>query len=158
MPIADNVKRGRDVIIHHPELVNLYGCEIGDDTRVAAFVEIGKGVKVGRGCRIQSGAYIPKGVTIEDNVFIGPHVCFTNCRKPQLPSEGFEVVPTLVKEGATIGAGATILCGVTIGRNAVVGMGAVVISDVEDGWLVVGNPAGGYTSREGQLLPSGPLR
>ncbi len=143
MPIADNVKLGRDVIIHHPELVNLYGCEIGDDTKIAAFVEIGEGVKIGKGCLIEAFSYIPKGVTIEDNVFIGPHACFTNCRKPKLPNNGFEVVPTLVKEGAMIGAGATILCGVTIGRNAVVGMGAVVIEDVEDGWLAVGNPAGG---------------
>lgn len=144
MPIR-NVKLGRNVWILQPDLVNLYGCEIGDNTKIAAFVEIGEKVKIGAGCRIQAFSYIPKGVTIEDNVFIGPHVCFTNCRKPQLPNDGFEVISTLVKEGAMIGANSSILCGITIGKRAVVGMGAVVISDVENGWTVVGNPAGGIS-------------
>lgn len=142
MPIV-NCKIGNNVSIPQPDLVNLYNCKIGDDTKIAAFVEIGTEVKIGKGCRIQAFAYIPKGVTIGDNVFIGPHVCFTNNRKPQLPNHGFEVVPTEVEDGAMIGANATIRCGVTIGRNAVVGMGAVVISDVWPGWTFIGNPARG---------------
>jgi len=141
MPIRDDVKLGKDVYIPHPDLVNLYGCEIGNNCKIAAFVEIGEGVKIGKGCRVQAFTYIPKGVTIEDNVFIGPHVCFTNNRKPMLPNNGFKVIPTLVKEGTMIGAGAMILCGVTIGKGAVVGMGSVVLKDVGDEQLVIGNPA-----------------
>jgi len=140
VPIRDDVKLGKNVCIPHPNLVNLYGCDIGDNCRIGAHVTIGE-AKVGKGCKILDGAYIPKGVTIEDNVFISSGVKFTNNPKPQLPNTGFEVVPTLVKEGAMIGVNACILCGVTIGRRAIVGMGAVVLKDVRDRDTVIGNPA-----------------
>jgi len=151
MPIADNVVLGENVVIHHPELVNLYGCEIGERTKIADFVEIGAGVTIGRNCKIETFAFIPAGVTIEDNVFVGPHVCFTNDRYP--PSG--VVTETLVKRGASIGAGSVILCGVRIGENAKVGAGAVVLRDVEDGELVVGSPAGGVVGARwgGYALP-----
>jgi len=146
MPIDRIIAAGEKIQIRQPSLVNLYGCEIGSNTKIAAFVEIGEGVVIGKNCKIEAFSYIPKGVVIEDDVFIGPHVCFTNNRKPQLPNDGFEVVPTLVKKGAMIGANSSILCGVTIGENAVIGMGSVVITDVFDGYTWVGNPAGGVPS------------
>src|SRR2546425_7093881 len=120
--IADDVQLGRDVTIHHPELVNLYGCTIGDNCKIASFVEIQRGVVLGRNVKIEAFAFIPTGVTIEDGAFIGPHVCFTNDRYPRavgadgelLGAGHWEVVPTVVKRGAAIGANATIVCGVTI--------------------------------------------
>jgi UDP-2-acetamido-3-amino-2,3-dideoxy-glucuronate N-acetyltransferase len=146
--ITDDVKMGKNVKIYHPELVNLYGCEIGDNTRVGSFVEVGKNVKIGKNCKIEAFAFIPDGVTIEDNVFVGPHACFTNDKIPRAaspsgPLNGVEwtLEKTLVKEGASIGANATIVCGVTIGRNALVGAGSTVTKDVADGTTVVGNPA-----------------
>jgi acetyltransferase-like isoleucine patch superfamily enzyme len=139
---------GANARIYHPELVNLYGCSIGDNTRIAAFVEIGKNVLVGKNCKIQAFAFIPEGVVIEDNVFIGPHACFTNDRIPRAASsEGIRhesdwtLERTLVKDGASIGANATILCGIVIGRNALVGAGSVVTKNVPDGATVAGNPA-----------------
>ena len=108
--------------------------------KIASFVEIQKGVKIGDNCKIEPFTFIPTGVTIEDNVFIGPHVCFTNDKKPKALGE-WEVVPTLVKKGASIGAGAVIICGVDIGENAFIGAGSVVIEDVKPNMLVVGNPA-----------------
>lgn len=135
--IKDDVKLGIGVRIWHPSLVNIYGCEIGDETRIGAFVEICKGVKIGSRCLIESFVYIPGGVTLEDNVFIGPHSCFTN---DLFPPSG-KRWQTLVKKGASIGANATIICGVTIGKNARIGAGAVVTRDVPDGTVVVGNPA-----------------
>ena len=145
--IAPDVKLGRDVIIYN--FVNLYGCEIGDGTRIGTFVEIQKNARVGRRCKISSHTFICEAVTIEDEVFIGHGVTFINDRVPRATSPQGELqteadwtpVPTLVMRGASIGSGATILCGVTIGELAVIGAGAVVTKDVAAGATVVGNPA-----------------
>jgi UDP-2-acetamido-3-amino-2,3-dideoxy-glucuronate N-acetyltransferase len=147
--IAANVKLGRDVLIYHPQLVNLYGCEIGDGSKIGAFVEIRRTAKIGRNVKIQAFAFIPEGITLEDGVFIGPHVCFTNDKLPRAtkadgsPMLGgdWEIIPTLVKQGASIGANATILCGLTIGEHALIGAGAVVTRDVPPYALVTGVPA-----------------
>ena len=148
MPIAASVRLGRDVVIHHPELVNLYGCEIGDSTRVGAFVEIQKNATVGRLCKISSHTFVCEGVTIEDEVFVGHGVMFINDRHPRATADGalqteadWQVVPTRVRKGASIGSGAVIMCGVTIGERALVGAGAVVTRDVPDGAVVAGVPA-----------------
>jgi UDP-2-acetamido-3-amino-2,3-dideoxy-glucuronate N-acetyltransferase len=147
--IASDVRLGKGVIIYHPDLVNLYGCEIGDGCKIGAFVEIRKQVQIGRNVKIQAFAFIPEGVTIEDGVFIGPHACFTNDKYPRAvnpdgslmePSD-WEVVPSLVKQGASIGANATILGGITIGEYAMVGAGAVVTHDVPGYAVVLGVPA-----------------
>ncbi|MCJ7607659.1 MAG: N-acetyltransferase [Thermoplasmata archaeon] len=122
------------------DFVNLYGCRIGRDCKIAAYVEIQRGVVIGDRCKVEAFAFIPSGVTIEDEVFVGPHVCFTNDEVPRAVGE-WSVVPTLVKKGASIGANATVLCGVTIGENALVGAGAVVTKDVPPETVVVGNPA-----------------
>ena len=148
--IKNDVILGRDVQVFQPELVNLYGCTIGDETRIGAFVEIRRGVTVGKRCKIQAFAFIPEGVTLEDGVFVGPHVCFTNDLMPQaINADGslkdasdWKVSPTLVKQGAALGANATILCGLTIGKFALIGAGAVVTRDVGDYAIVAGNPAG----------------
>lgn len=147
--ITADVRLGQNVVIPHPELVNLYGCVIGDDCKIASFVEIQRGAVLGRNIKVEAFVFIPTGVTIEDGAFIGPHVCFTNDRYPQALGEAgellgagqWEVVPTLVKRGASIGANATIVCGVTIGERALVGAGSTVIRDVPADVLVVGNPA-----------------
>ena len=148
MPIAPSVRLGRDVVIHHPGLVNLYGCEIGDGTRVGAFVEIQKNATVGRLCKISSHTFVCEGVTIEDEVFVGHGVMFINDRHPRATAGGalqteadWQVVPTRVRKGASIGSGAVIMCGVTIGERALVGAGAVVTHDVPDGAVVAGVPA-----------------
>ncbi len=145
--IASDVKLGRDVVIHN--FVNLYGCEIGDETRIGSFVEIQKRARVGSRCKISSHSFICEGVSIEDEVFIGHGVVFINDKYPHATtSEGrlqtdddWKAVPTVVKRGASIGSGVTILCGVTIGENAIIGAGAVVTKDVEAGTIVAGNPA-----------------
>jgi acetyltransferase-like isoleucine patch superfamily enzyme len=145
--IAPDVKLGRDVIIHN--FVNLYGCEVGDGTKIGSFVEIQKGAQVGRHCKISSHSFICEAVTIEDEVFIGHGVIFINDKVPRATtSEGqlqtdddWTPLPTLVKRGASIGSGATILCGITIGERAIVGAGALVSRDVAPGTTVVGNPA-----------------
>ena len=129
---------GEDTIVR--DFVNLYGCKIGKGCRIAAYVEIQRGVKIGDRCKIEAYAFIPTGVTIEDEVFVGPHACFTNDRIPKAVGE-WEVTPTLVKNGASIGANATIICGVTIGENALVGAGAVVTRDVPANAVVIGAPA-----------------
>lgn len=147
LSLLKDVKLGKDVIVHN--FVNLYGCEIGDNTKIACFVEIQKGVKIGKNCKIEPFVFIPTGVIIEDNVLIGAHVCFTNDKKPRATTpEGklkterdWTVSKITVKKGASIGAGAIILPGVTISENAVVGAGAVVTKDVPAGKIVVGNPA-----------------
>ncbi len=147
--IAPDVQLGANVVIHHADQVNLYGCTIGRDCKVASFVEIQRGVTIGDRVKIEAFAFIPTGVTIEDDVFVGPHACFTNDRFPRATGEGgvllqsgeWEVVPTVVRRGASIGANATIVCGVTIGEGALVGAGSVVTRDVPPGTVVRGNPA-----------------
>ncbi len=126
---------------HRPELSNISSFELGDGCTVHSHVWIGDEVTIGKNCKIQAFAFIPNGVTIEDDVFIGPHVCFTNDKHP--PSD--EITPTVVKRGAVIGAGTTVVCGVTIGENAIVGAGSVVTRDIEPNWTVYGNPARNIT-------------
>src|SRR6187431_1093419 len=138
MPIAPDVALGQNVVIFHPNLVNLYGCTIGDECKIATFVEIQRGVVLGRRVKVEAFAFIPSGVTVEDGAFIGPHVCFTNDLYPAAVDEHGEllsaadwtITPTVVQRGACIGANATIVCGVTIGEGALVGAGAVVTKDV----------------------------
>jgi UDP-2-acetamido-3-amino-2,3-dideoxy-glucuronate N-acetyltransferase len=145
--IAPDVKLGRDVAIF--EFVNLYGCEIGDETRIGAFVEIQRGVKVGRRVKISSHTFICEGVEIEDHVFVGHGVVFINDPYPRATrldgqlqtSADWRVVPTIVRRGASIGSGSTILCGLEIGEGAIVGAGSVVTRDVPSGTIVAGNPA-----------------
>lgn len=145
--IADDVKLGKGVKIY--DFVNLYGCEIGDNTKIGAFVEIQKNVKVGKNCKISSHTFICEGVTIEDNVFIGHHVVFINDKYPRATTEtgalqteaDWQVQRTLVKRGASIGSGSVILCNVTIGEEAIVGAGSVVTKDVPPRTVVAGNPA-----------------
>jgi len=145
--IAPDVKLGRDVCLHG--FVNLYGCEIGDETRIGCFVEIQKGVRVGARCKISSHSFLCEGVAIEDEVFIGHGVMFTNDRHPRAvtpdgrPQEeaDWDCLPTLVKRGASIGSGSTLLGGIIIGENAMVGAGSVVTRDVCAGSTVAGNPA-----------------
>jgi acetyltransferase-like isoleucine patch superfamily enzyme len=148
MPISVDVKLGERVKIAHPGLVNLYGCSIGDDTRIGTFVEIQKNAIVGARCKVSSHTFVCEGVTIEDEVFVGHGVMFTNDRYPRATVGGrpqgaddWAVVPTLVRRGASIGSGAVILCGLTIGEGALVGAGAVVTRDVPDHGLVCGAPA-----------------
>jgi UDP-2-acetamido-3-amino-2,3-dideoxy-glucuronate N-acetyltransferase len=148
MPIAASVRLGRDVVIHHPDLVNLYGCEIGDGTKIGSFVEIQKNASIGRLCKISSHTFICEGVSIEDEVFVGHGVMFINDRHPRATAAGglqteadWEVIPTWIRKGASIGSGAVIMCGVTIGARALVGAGAVVTHDVPDDAVVAGVPA-----------------
>ena len=147
--IKDDVKLGPGVQIFHPDLVNLYGCEIGAETKIGSFVEIRKTAKIGARCKIQAFAFIPEGVTIGDGVFIGPHVCFTNDLFPRAVNldgslqsgEDWEILTTRVGRGASVGANATVLCGIEIGEFALIGAGAVVLKDVPAYAVVVGNPA-----------------
>jgi acetyltransferase-like isoleucine patch superfamily enzyme len=149
MPIAADVSLGKDVSIVQPELVNLYGCSIADETKIGAFVEIQKNAAIGARCKISSHSFICEGVTIEDEVFIGHGVMFTNDLFPQavtasgkLQTEAdWAVITTRVKRAASIGSNATIIAGVTIGESALVGAGAVVTSDVPDYAIVAGVPA-----------------
>lgn len=148
MPVASNVTLGQDVVILYPDLVNLYGCEIGDGTRVGPFVEIQRGAFIGRLCKIQSHSFICEAVTIEDEVFIGHGVMFVNDKYPRAAKEGrlqtdadWRPLPIVVERGATIGSGAVILGGVRVGAKALVGAGAVVTRDVPPGAVVVGVPS-----------------
>jgi acetyltransferase-like isoleucine patch superfamily enzyme len=145
--VASDVRLGRGVRISG--FTNLYGCELGDEVKVGAFVEIQKGAKVGNRCKISSHSFICEGVVLEDEVFVGHNVTFINDRYPRatnadgtLQTEAnWECVPTRVKRGASIGSGATLLCGITVGERAVVGAGSVVTKDVPPGAVVAGNPA-----------------
>jgi UDP-2-acetamido-3-amino-2,3-dideoxy-glucuronate N-acetyltransferase len=122
------------------DFVNLFGCTIGDECRIGAFVEIGRGVVIGDKCKVEPYAFIPSGVTIGDEVFIGPHTVFTNDTFPRAAGD-WSVTSTVVEKGASIGAGSVIVCGITIGAKAMVGAGSVVTKDVPSGAVVVGNPA-----------------
>lgn len=145
--IAPNVKLGVNVRIY--SFTNLYGCEIGDDTKIGTFVEIQKGVRIGRRCKISSHTFICEGVIIEDEVFVGHNVTFINDLYPRATNaEGalqteadWECIPTRVKRGASIGSGATLLAGITVGEHALVGAGSVVTRDVPPWTVVAGNPA-----------------
>jgi acetyltransferase-like isoleucine patch superfamily enzyme len=145
--IAPDVKLGKDVRL--AKFINLYGCEIGDETKIGAFVEIQKNASVGCRCKISSHTFICEGVTIEDNVFVGHGVVFINDMYPRSTTENgqlqtendWAVEKTLVKKGASIGSGATILSKVTIGENAIIGAGSVVTKDVPPNTIVAGNPA-----------------
>jgi acetyltransferase-like isoleucine patch superfamily enzyme len=145
--IADTVKLGKDVRL--AQFINLYGCTIGDGTRIGAFVEIQKNAFIGSNCKISSHTFICEGVTVEDGVFIGHGVMFINDKHPRataadgsLQTESdWQCVPTRVKRNASIGSNATILCGITIGENAIIGAGSVVTKDVPPNTIVAGNPA-----------------
>ena len=149
MAISDDVKLGSEVQICHPDLVNLYGCEIGDQTKIGTFVEIQKGARIGARCKISSHSFICEGVIIEDGVFVGHGVVFTNDRHPRAVNpdgslqtdDDWTALETRAKSGASIGSGASILPGLTIGRNTIIGAGAVVTRDVPDHATVAGNPA-----------------
>ena len=148
MPLK-NAQLGAATVVSHPDLVNIYGCSIGDETKIGPFVEIQKNSRVGARCKISSHTFICEGVTIEDEVFIGHGVMFTNDLFPRActPAGGlnteadWSVVPTLICRGASIGSNATIICGITVGRSALVGAGAVVTRDVPEYAIVTGIPA-----------------
>jgi acetyltransferase-like isoleucine patch superfamily enzyme len=145
--IAPDVKLGKGVKLS--KFINLYGCEVGDDSKIGAFVEIQKNAKVGKNCKISSHSFVCEGVVIEDNVFIGHGVTFINDPYPRATTEDgalqteadWKVESTIIKKGASIGSGATILCNVTIGEHAIVGAGSVVTKDVPAHAIVAGNPA-----------------
>lgn len=146
--IGADVVLAEGVRIPHRDLVNLYGCSIGSDSMIGAFVEIQKNASIGRRCKVSTHSFVCEGVTIEDDVFVGHGVMFINDRYPRSSLDGrpqadgdWELVPTLVKRGASIGSGAVIMCGVTIGEQAMVGAGAVVTRDVPNGATVAGVPA-----------------
>ncbi len=147
--IADDVMLGEGVVITHPDLVNLYGCEVGANSRIGPFVEVQRGVVIGPSCKISSHSFVCTGVRIGAGVFIGHGVMFVNDLRPKaaddagrlLGGDDWEMVETVVDDGASIGSGSTILGGIRIGRNALVGAGAVVTRDVPDDTTVVGNPA-----------------
>ena len=148
MPIAPSVVMGKDVRVFQPDLVNLYGCTIGDETKIGAFVEIQKNAFIGARCKVSSHTFICEGVTIEDEVFVGHGVMFINDLYPRATAAGalqteadWVVVPTRIKRGASIGSGAVILAGVTVGEGAMVGAGAVVTKDVPDHTVAKGVPA-----------------
>jgi acetyltransferase-like isoleucine patch superfamily enzyme len=159
MPISSDVKLGENVIIHHPQLVNLYGCTIDAQTKIGAFVEIQKNARIGARCKISSHTFICEGVTIEDEVFVGHGVMFINDLYPRATTlsgnlqgeSDWQVTETRVCFGASIGSGAVIICGITIGRFAMIGAGAVVTQNVPDNGIVTGVPARlvGNTTRKG---------
>lgn len=149
MPVAKEVKIGKNTKIYHPQTSNIYGCEIGGECIIGSHVVIQNGVKIGNRVKVNSFAFIPKGVIVEDEVFIGPHSCFTNDLFPRATnpdgtiktSEDWKLGYTKVCRKASIGAGAVILSGITIGKGAMVGAGSVVTKDVPPWTIVVGNPA-----------------
>ena len=145
--IAPDVKLGEGVKIY--DFVNLYGCEIGDNSKIGTFVEVQKGAKIGKNCKISTHTFICEGVTIEDDVFISHNVTFINDPYPRATNEEGQLqtekdwvcIPTLVKKGASIGSSVTLLCGVTVGERAIIGAGSVVTKDVPPDTIVAGNPA-----------------
>lgn len=145
--MSDDVRLGANVKLS--KFINLYGCSIGDNTKIGAFVEVQKNASIGKNCKIQSHTFICEGVAIEDNVFVGHGVTFINDKYPRATNQDgglqseqdWKVVPTRVKKGASIGSGATIMCNVTIGENAIVGAGSLVLKDVAPDTVVAGNPA-----------------
>jgi acetyltransferase-like isoleucine patch superfamily enzyme len=145
--IAPNVILGKDVVLN--DFINLYGCTIGDGTRIGPFVEVQKNAIIGKCCKIQSHTFICEGVTIEDEVFVSHGVMFINDKLPRATNdsgelqteEDWSVIPTLVKRGASIGSNVTVMCGITVGSRSIVGAGSVVINDVPDNVIVAGNPA-----------------
>ncbi|MEC4749601.1 acyltransferase [Methylomicrobium sp. Wu6] len=147
--IKENVVLGKDVVIFHPDLVNLYGCQIGQGSKIGTFVEIQKGASIGANCKISSHTFICEGVDIEDGVFVGHGVMFINDTYPRAVDEegklqteaDWQLIRTRIKTQASIGSNATILCGITIGESALIGAGAVVTKDVPDYAIVAGNPA-----------------
>jgi acetyltransferase-like isoleucine patch superfamily enzyme len=162
--IADDVRLGKDVRLS--KFINLYGCEVGDETKIGAFVEIQKNARVGRRCKISSHTFICEGVTIEDNVFIGHGVAFVNDAYPRATTpEGelqiesdWSVEPTRVKKGASIGSGATVLSNVIVGENAIVGAGSVVTKNVPADSIVAGNPARFLRSIKSEKIAGGTLK
>jgi len=149
MPIASDVIVGTNVRILHPDLVNLYGCRVGDGTRIGPFIEIQRGASIGKNCKLSSHTFVCSGVTLEDAVFVGHGVMFINDRYPRAVNEDgslqtdtdWQCIETRIKTTASIGSGATILCGITVGVGALVGAGAVVTKDVPDYAIVAGVPA-----------------
>jgi acetyltransferase-like isoleucine patch superfamily enzyme len=145
--IAPNVILGKDVVLN--DFINLYGCTIGDGTRIGPFVEVQKNAIIGKCCKIQSHTFICEGVTIEDEVFVSHGVMFINDKLPRATNdsgelqteEDWSVITTLVKRGASIGSNVTVMCGITVGSRSIVGAGSVVINDVPDNVIVAGNPA-----------------
>ena len=135
----ENAEIGENTIIR--DYCNIYGCKIGDYCKIAAYVEIQKDVIIGNRCAIEAFVFIPSGVTIGDEVFLGPHVCFTNDLRPRAVNPGWKEIKTNIKKGASIGANSTILCGINIGEKAMVAAGSVVTKDVPANTLVAGNPA-----------------
>ncbi|MCQ3932823.1 MAG: N-acetyltransferase [Chloroflexi bacterium] len=161
MPVKENVRLGNGVRIFQPDLVNLYGCTIGDDTKIGPFVEIQSGATIGARCKVSSHSFICEGVKLEDEVFIGHGVMFTNDIYPRSTNpdgsmqagDDWQVVETIIKKRASIGSNATIICGITIGENALVGAGAVVTKDVPPYAIVAGVPAkviGDVRDKEGK--------
>lgn len=144
--VTSDVKIGKNVFLS--KFINLYGCVIGDNTKIGAFVEIQKNAVIGKNCKVSSHTFVCEGVNVEDNVFIGHGVVFINDKMPRATTGGvlqteadWAVVSTYVKNGASIGSGSTIMCGITIGENAIVGAGSMVLKDVPANTVVAGNPA-----------------